>query len=839
MLAIIYLFVIALFGCSLIRMLIPDIRRFFVASAVNKKVLSHIPDQLFIIPAGTVVGILLVNFANYLILYGVSLAIPDHTACKNISLILTVALFLYLTIVTRKAAHRFNDKNVPSQQIPAFNGKYGNIVYYGISIVVFTLFASFLYFYSYRLSGNNLMVGYSVFSDLSPHTSMITSFSTGFNMPTHYMHFADDGIQYHFLFYYFCGMLQYLGLSIDCALNIASIISMVSTFILLGLIAVLLSGKRISFILPSFLVLFRSSMNIFTQINKLTKIPGTTLIDAVKALSHSSGWADVTPYDSWGIWAVNVYANQRHLMFGAALILVLVLIFIPYVRRMSVAITRCDSFKSKIFYFFCSRNAWIWRSQDSLNPAGTLILSMLIVGSMPYYHGSCLIAALLVLLGMAVVSESRLIYLACATVAVGSSFVQTRLFSGSASKVVKFTFCPGFILGKVSASELISYLIQVTGVTLIIAVIVLITMLIFDLVKHRPLYRFFLGISFALPFVFAFLFQVSIEMLANHKFIQISLILLDIFVAVFISNLLVIPFKIRTDEIPEVEYSPSPHATFMPPAAAVEETPTPAEVATEESDDVPEAAASVDTETETEVVVEAAIEATISETATESELTSTVENEDSIKRIALPVNPLFEKDNTQSSEAQYVPSTTVSKPRHKGIPLSAYIALQVVSILLVLALLVPLFGTGLSEWCVYYNLNKWNIHLDTRSELVEWIINNTDDQDVFLTPEWSMNRFVLCGRAMYYGWPYYAYSAGHDTFTRDEVYRWLIRGCDGDVDAFVNYCKSRNIRYVIADPEFDDSAAELGQFDWFFFASNFPQAAYFANDNNTIVYKIY
>ena len=37
---------------------------------------------------------------------------------------------------------------------------------------------------------------------------------------------------------------------------------------------------------------------------------------------------------------------------------------------------------------------------------------------------------------------------------------------------------------------------------------------------------------------------------------------------------------------------------------------------------------------------------------------------------------------------------------------------------------------------------------------------------------------------MYYGWPYYAWSAGHDTYTRDTIYLWLITGCGGDIDEF-------------------------------------------------------
>ena len=119
------------------------------------------------------------------------------------------------------------------------------------------------------------------------------------------------------------------------------------------------------------------------------------------------------------------------------------------------------------------------------------------------------------------------------------------------------------------------------------------------------------------------------------------------------------------------------------------------------------------------------------------------------------------------------------------------------------------------------------------------VMENTDPSDVFLTPEWSMNRFILAGRPMYYGWPYYAWSAGHDTYTRDTIYLWLITGCGGDIDEFTRYCKERGIKYLIADPEFEQTDYGNGiYFNKRFFEENLTQAAYFAEENTTI-YRIY
>ena len=131
------------------------------------------------------------------------------------------------------------------------------------------------------------------------------------------------------------------------------------------------------------------------------------------------------------------------------------------------------------------------------------------------------------------------------------------------------------------------------------------------------------------------------------------------------------------------------------------------------------------------------------------------------------------------------------------------------------------------------------LSVDMNSPVTRWVAENTDPSDAFLTPMWSMNRFILAGRPMYYGWPYYAWSAGHDTYTRDTIYLWLISGCGGDINEFTRYCKERHIRYLIADPEFD--VADFGDgitFNRKFFEENLTFVAYFAEENTTI-YRIY
>lgn len=730
MLAVLYLTICAVFGISFITRCVPDTARFFTACSPGKSVVAKLPPVLFIAPAGILTGLLCVTMFNYYAIYLLNLCVDGTDMARRAGLLLTFAVFIILTSVNftgyvkRLHIEKIRGTDSDDSKIPSYVHSMGNVIYYGIVTVLLTGVATFLMFYTYNISDGILSAGYSTFSDLSPHTAMVSSFATGFNFPTQYMHFSGDGIQYHFFFYFLAGMLEYLGMSIDLALNIPSIITFVCAMELLGTLAVLLSRRKVSFILAPLFVLFRSSFNVFIHIKELTA-SGTPFVTALKSIASSSSWYEVTPYDGWGIWAINVYPNQRHLMLGVGAMLILIILLIPFVRRMCISIIKAAesgegvSEARVVKTFFANREAWIFRKSDPLNPWGITILSCIIAATMPFFHGSALIGTLLVLLIMAFVSESRLSYLAVAGVSVLSSFIQTKVFAGTASNVVKFQRIPGFVCENKTASGISNYIVTVTGLTLIIAAVYVIYLLIRNIIGKKPVYRELLFIAFLAPMIFAFNWQVSLEMLANHKFIQFSLILIDVFVAGGISEMMV------------------------PPSKLAEKLPKP-----------------------------------------------------------------------------------------------GYICARAALIVLACALLVPLTATGISEWCTYVNLNKNAVEVNTRSDLTEWIEENTNTTDVFLTPQWTLNRFFLAGRPAYYGWPYYAWSAGHDTYTRESIYYWLISGCNNNIDEFRRYCHERGITYLVDDPEFFGFQYPDGvYYNKEFFAQNLTPVAYFPEEGTTI-YRI-
>ena len=1023
MLAILYLILCAVFGMCFVGLCVPDVRRLYIACSPAAKSITHIPNTLFTVPAGIVTGMMCVPFFNYYVTLGLTYIFNNGPLCMKLGVLITFAFFIWmiltcLVLINRKRIKREELRSAGSTMIEDYRSNIVDALFYGIVTILITATATFLMFYTYRINGTTLQSGFSTFSDLSPHTAMVSSFGKGFNFPTQYMHFSGDGIKYHFFFYFLAGMLEYLGLPIDYAINLPSIIAMVCALVLLGLLAVLISSRRIAFAVAPVLVFFRSSLNAFVHIKELMA-EGNTLQQAVKAILEFNQWYKVTDYDDWGIWAINVYPNQRHLMLGVAVIIIMVIIFLPFVRRLGISLSRSEDFGDGVKTFAFSKNAWLTRSGDPLYPVSIAFLACVLVSIMPYFHGSCLIALLLVLFGMAIFSESRLLYLIVAVFAVGSSYAQTLAFSGGYSNVVSFKFAPGFILDKPSVADLAHYLYIVTGLTIILALVFAVTVLIVDIVRKKPVYRFLLFLCALNPMIFAFLFQVTLEKLANHKFIQVSLILLDVFVAALIANLFFIPLKIRKaaeaeaydpseDEEDEVDASSddgdlavttiSTGAGVRTPVLAAgsafgepleekkedpldieamdshtgidadisglngdsdtapakekeenKEEPVPAELlfgdekkesaeetdkeadeSSEETD--PEESASEDTVSEDNSSDEdnKAEEEKASETegsndseksddseakagvealaalfgeeinhSKDSEETSEEDKEESSEEKAddkktddsddsdeavmestpepahasmrpgsialnqvkfgedepddeddsnvliqssnevvevVEADELISKEELNPSELKHEP---VKTKKEKGIPLAAWIALELAGCILAIALMVPLTATGISEWATYINLNKGYTSVNINSPVTKWIMENTDPSDVFLTPRWSMNRFILAGRPMYYGWPYYAWSAGHDTYTRETIYLWLVSGCDNDIEEFTRYCKERHIRYLIADSEFYNAEFDNGvTFNREFVEKNLTHAAYFAEEDTTI-YRIY
>lgn len=167
-------------------------------------------------------------------------------------------------------------------------------------------------------------------NDLFSHTTLIRSFSFGYNFPTEYPFLQGQGIRYHFLFYFGGGVLEALGAPLSVALNLPAAFGLGSFLSLIAFMAWRLSGSLLGAALAPLLCLFRSSLS---WIDWLRTVVRTFRWDAPEApMPFRFG---TTPYEDWGIFSLIVHLNQRHLMYGFAwmLLALSVCIFTTPIRR--------------------------------------------------------------------------------------------------------------------------------------------------------------------------------------------------------------------------------------------------------------------------------------------------------------------------------------------------------------------------------------------------------------------------------------------------------------------------------------------------------------------------
>jgi sugar lactone lactonase YvrE len=94
----------------------------------------------------------------------------------------------------------------------------------------------------------------------------------------------------------------------------------------------------------------------------------------------------------------------------------------------------------------------------------------------------------------------------------------------------------------------------------------------------------------------------------------------------------------------------------------------------------------------------------------------------------------------------------------------------------------PIHNTGWSE-VTYKN-----------DPLIDWLNKNTTPREIFLTDRFVNHPLVMAGRRVFYGWPYYAWSAGYDASKRDRVYTDLFE--NRDPWKVYRLLKDNGIKYV-------------------------------------------
>lgn len=430
---------------------------------------STVSPAFLLIPSSYLIGTLILSWAVYFIATAFRNYEKPLLYANLISFLLSFLFLVFLAVLKRDLIKRF----------------LYNFRKYGISfnikntewfiIISSTIFWTFFICRSFYSEGDVLRVGVSAFSDFGAHLPVIRSFSAGKNFPAQYPHFPDGTIQYHFMFYFMAANLEYLGLPLPHALNIPSILSLVSFNMLLYSLCTFLTKKPFAGLLSCFLSAFRSSFAFFTFLNGFSNI--SDFIFAVANNRNSDGsyreHIGNTLHEDWGLWAQKVYVNQRHLSFAFGLFIVVLFLMLPLFiettgqmnkfigskRRKKVhSKLKGGIFSQYIKTVLFSREAWTTRS---LIPC---ILSGLILGLTAYWNGAVVIAGISILFIMAALSGHKLEYLVTAIITFVLSFIQSRVFSGSNTGVVSIKYNPGFLAESGKLKHIFPYYTELLGV---------------------------------------------------------------------------------------------------------------------------------------------------------------------------------------------------------------------------------------------------------------------------------------------------------------------------------------------------------------------------------------
>ncbi|NLY74904.1 MAG: YfhO family protein [Firmicutes bacterium] len=717
MLAILYLLTGWLTGYRLIRKFLPQLFK-----VGNRKSLydDKIPLEHWMVtlPASFLIGTLVITWVTYLAAYCFRNTATPLSYGNLVSLSVFLAVNLYL-IVPKGRAYFAKLKSIGLSGAAEFYRTHRRETLF---ILIVLLVSSFMMFYTFHINNGRIYVGLSVFSDFGPHLAVIRSFSHGMNFPTEYPHFANGQARYHFLFQFLSGNLEYLGLPIDWAFNLPSIISLTVFMMLLYALAVILTGKPGVGFLSVILFFFRSSMAFFTYWSELRRTPGDNIFARILRTDIFIG---KTLHEDWGLWAQNVYVNQRHFAFALGIMLIIIIVLLPLFKKMLHALREksatTGSVDDLLQEFMLRSDAWL--------PAdiGRSVVIGVLLGLLSFWNGAVVVAALLILFGLAVFSKHRLEFANIALIAIAVSYLETLFFIGPGSSALQPQIMIGFLAAQKDGAGILRFYLELLG----LLPLVLLTAFCFAPGGGRWLF-----IPFLLPLIFATTVQLTPDIAMNHKFIIISVLLLNIFAADFIHRL----FKINPGSF---KFNKGKNQADSEPALETASTGEP--VCGETASDGTDPFAS---------------------------------GLRFIGKISLAALNKFES---------FWNLTLTQAIIRAVLRYAAFIILMAMTI------------TGVVDFITLINKNlpQKAIVLEVDDPVTQWVEENTRPDDLFLTDAYCIHPILMAGRKIFYGWPYFAWSAGYDVDGRNVITSNIYGGYD--LQIVKELLEENQIRYVVIE----------------------------------------
>src|SRR5437764_1751406 len=204
---------------------------------------------LHYLAASFLVGLVLSTWATYL------LALAFAWSSKP--LVGANVLFFLLAVL---AIYNLRPRSMFDPTLSRFRPA-GSTVWDAVFIGAFLVAACYLMFGTLWLKDGNVKMAFVVWNDFGPNLSLVQSFAVGHNFPTEYPHFIGEPIRYHFLFWFQAGNLEYLGLNLDSALDLLSVLSMVALLMSIMALGEALFGSRAIGGIAALLLFFHGSLS--------------------------------------------------------------------------------------------------------------------------------------------------------------------------------------------------------------------------------------------------------------------------------------------------------------------------------------------------------------------------------------------------------------------------------------------------------------------------------------------------------------------------------------------------------------------------------------------------
>ena len=517
MLGIFYLVLCFLTGFCIIETVFKNFGALTESSFYGKKI--NISSMYLRLPAYFVTGVLSVTWLLY-IFCCIFRNSSNPIGIANAIVMTAAAVFsgvcMFFLIKRRGNIFKGEGKKITTVEI---------IIITAVCLLVF-----YLMFKTLGILDGKLKIGLSVFSDFSTHLSMMRSFSHGNNFPTQYTFFGGEDVKYHFMFQFLCGNLEYLGLRLDQALNIPSILSMILSYSMLFVLAVKLTGKKSIGYITLLLYTFRSSHALFEYILTIPKG------EVAKTLYETVEFIGSTENENWGLWNLNVYCNQRHLSFSLIVMLLVLVLVLPVffegctrlllkikeINEKSVSENTRKPFFIEIFIkeSLLSKSGWLIKDYK------TAVFTGLLLGASGFFNGAVLIGTVIVLFFVAAGSDRRLEFVIVAGIAGILSLIQSKCFI--TSQLFDPQIYYGFLSQPKNLSGAINYVWKLMGILPVV--------LLLQFVASKGPRKYIMA-CFSMPMVFAFFVSLTPDISVNHKYVMMSIMLLDIFAAVYVVGL--------------------------------------------------------------------------------------------------------------------------------------------------------------------------------------------------------------------------------------------------------------------------------------------------------------